>query len=90
MPRYVIERDVPGADKLSPADLQGLARESCTVLGQLGPAIQWLHGHVTGERIYCVYIAPGEDILREHARRGGFPATRIPRITAVIDPTTAE
>ena len=90
MPKYVIERDLPGAGKLSAKDLQGVAQKSCAVLHELGPRIQWIQSYVTGDKIYCVYIAPDEQLVREHARQGGFPANRISRITAVIDPVTSE
>ena len=90
MPRYVIERDIPGAGKLSDKDLQSISAKSCGVLGKLGPRIQWVHSYVTDDKIYCVYIAPNEDMIREHARQGGFPANRISEIKNVIDPTTAE
>ena len=90
MPKYVIERDLPGAGELSPDDLQGVSRRSCDVLNALGPDIQWVQSWVTDDRIYCVYIAPDPELIREHARCGGFPANRISRVRAVIDPTTAE
>lgn len=90
MPKYVIERELPGAGKLSAAALQGVAQKSCSVLTDLGPQIQWLQSYVTGDKIYCVYIAPDEQLVREHARRGGFPADRVSQIVAVVDPTTAE
>ena len=90
MPKYVIERELPGAGKLSPADLQGIAQKSCSVLTNLGPQIQWLHSYVTDDKIYCVYIAPNEEIVREHAKQGGFPANRVSAVRTVIDPTTAE
>jgi hypothetical protein len=90
MPKYVIERELPGAGKLSPQELQGISQKSCSVLGKLGPQIQWLQSFVTGDKIYCVYIAPNEEMVREHARQGGFPANRISEVNAVIDPTTAE
>jgi cell division inhibitor SulA len=90
MPKFVIEREMPGAGKLGPADLQGASQTSCGVLRQLGPQIQWLHSYVTDDKLYCVYIAPDEELIREHAQRGGFPANRISRITSVIDPSTAE
>ena len=90
MPRYLIERLIPEADQLSPADLQGIARKSCSVLNEMGPRIQWIQSLVTADGIYCTYIAPNEEMLREHARRSGFPADRILKITAVIDPTTSE
>ena len=90
MPRYVIERDIPGAGNLSKQDLQGISQKSCGVLEKLGTKIQWVHSYVTNDKIYCVYIAPNEDMVREHARQGGFPANRISAVKAVIDPTTAE
>jgi hypothetical protein len=90
MPKYVIEREIPGAGKLSPADLRAVSQRSCSVLGELGPQIQWVHSYVTGDKIYCVYIAPNEEMVREHARQGGFPANRISEVKSVIDPTTAE
>ena len=90
MPKYIIERDLPGAGKLSPEQLQGVAQKSCSVLQKLGPQIQWVQSFVTGDKIYCVYVAPNEELIREHARQGGFPANRISEITSVIDPTTAE
>jgi hypothetical protein len=90
MPKYVIERDIPGVGKLSPAELRNISQKSCSVLGKLGPQIQWLHSYVTGDRLYCVYIAANEEMVREHARQGGFPANRISRVTTMIDPTTAE
>ncbi|MBO9688482.1 DUF4242 domain-containing protein [Roseateles chitosanitabidus] len=90
MPKYVIERDIPGAGALSAADLQAVSQKSCGVLTDLGPSIQWLQSYVTDDKLYCVYIAPSEALIREHARIGGFPADRISRIHRVIDPTTAE
>ena len=90
MPRYVIEREIPEAGKLSQRDLQALSQKSVRVLDKLGPQIQWVHSYVTGDRIYCVYIAPNEEMVREHARQGGFPATRVAEVTSVIDPTPAE
>ncbi len=90
MPKYLIERFIPEADKLSAGELQSIAQKSCSVLNELGPRIQWLQSFVTAEGIYCTYIAPNEDMLREHARRGGFPTDRILKIVAVIDPTTSE
>jgi hypothetical protein len=90
MPKYVIEREIPGAGNLSPQELQGISQKSCSVLRNLGPEIQWLHSYVTGDKIYCVYIAPNEEMIREHASQGGFPANRISEIKTVIDPTTAE
>ena len=89
MPKYVIEREIPGAGNLSPQELQGISEKSCSVLQNLGPQIQWLHSYVTGDKIYCVYIAPNEEMIREHASQGGFPANRISEIKTTIDPTTA-
>jgi hypothetical protein len=90
MPKFVIEREIPGAGKLSPGELQGISQKSCGVLREMGPRIQWLHSYVTDDRIYCVYIAPDEAAIREHAAKGGFPANRISRISRIIDPTTSE
>jgi hypothetical protein len=90
MPKFVIEREIPGAGKLSAADLHGIAQKSCGVLNNMGPKIQWLQSYVTDNKIYCVYIAPDEATVREHARQGGFPANSVSRIAAVIDPTTSE
>jgi hypothetical protein len=90
MPRFLIERDLPGAGRLSPGELQGISQKSCGVLHELGPQIQWVQSYVTDDKIYCVYIAPSADLVREHARRGGFPATVVAEIRAGIDPTTAE
>ena len=90
MPKFVIEREIPGAGKLSTQELQGISEKSCSVLKDLGPQIQWLHSYVTGDKIYCVYIAPNEEMVREHAKRGGFPANKVSRVTKIIDPTTAE
>ena len=90
MPRFVIEREIPGAGKLSAAELKGISQKSCSVLGAMGPQIQWQHSYVTGDKVYCVYIAPDEATVREHARQGGFPANRVSEVVAVIDPTTAE
>ncbi len=90
MPKYVIEREIPEAGKLSTQELQAISEKSCGVLNQMGPQIQWVHSYVTGDKIYCVYIAPNEEMVREHARQGGFPANRVSEIKAVIDPTTAE
>ncbi|HTP25625.1 MAG TPA: DUF4242 domain-containing protein [Anaeromyxobacteraceae bacterium] len=90
MPKFVIERDIPGAGKLSPAELKGISQKSCGVLSSLGPAVQWVHSYVTGDKVYCVYIAADESLVRRHAELGGFPANKISRITAVIDPTTAD
>lgn len=90
MPKYVIEREIPEAGKLSERELQAISAKSCGVLSELGPQIQWLHSYVTGDKLYCVYIAPGEEMVREHARRGGFPADRVAQVTLMIDPTSAE
>jgi hypothetical protein len=90
MPKYLIERELPGAGKLSPADLKAISQKSCGVLNALGPQIQWVQSHVTDDKIYCVYIAPNADLVRQHAEQGGFPANRIAEIKSGIDPTTAE
>jgi hypothetical protein len=90
MPKYVIERELPGAGKLSSGDLQGISEKSCGVLRDLGPEITWQHSYVTDDKIYCVYIAPNEQMVREHAARGGFPANRVAEVKTMIDPTTAE
>jgi hypothetical protein len=90
MPRYVIEREIPGAGKLSPAELKAISQKSCGVLSELGPRIQWLQSYVTGDKIYCVYIAPDEATVRKHAQMGGFPANRVSEVRTLIDPTTAE
>ena len=90
MPKYVIERNIPGAGKLSAQEFKAIAQKSCGVLQGLGPQIQWLHSYVTGDKVYCVYIAPSEDLIREHARQGGFPADRVSSVARIIDPTTSE
>jgi hypothetical protein len=90
MPKYVIERELPGAGKLSPQELQAISQKSCGVLSNLGASIQWLQSYVTDDKIYCVYIAPNEEMVREHASQGGFPANKISEVRTVIDPTTAE
>ena len=90
MPKYVIERDLPGAGKLSQAELKAVSQKSCSVLAGLGPKIQWLHSYVTDDKIYCVYQAENEAIIREHAKQGGFPANRISQVRNVIEPATAE
>lgn len=90
MPKYVIEREIPGAGKLSQEDLKAISQKSCGVLGNMGPSIQWQQSYVTGDKIYCVYIAPNEEMVREHAMQGGFPANRISQVMQVIDPTTSE
>lgn len=90
MPKYVIEREIPGAGNLSAEELKGISQKSCGVLGNLGPQINWVESYVTGDKIYCVYIAPSKDLIQEHASQGGFPANRISEVRTVIDPTTAE
>ncbi len=90
MPKFVIEREIPGAGKLSAQDFQGIAQKSCNVLRNLGPQIQWVESYVADDKVYCIYIAANEEIIREHARQGGFPANRISEIRRMIDPTTAE
>ncbi len=90
MPKYVIERELPGAGKLPPDQLQAISQKSCGVLSNLGPKIQWVHSYVTDDKIYCIYIAPNEEMVREHARQGGFPATKVSEVKTIIDPTTAE
>ncbi len=90
MPKYVIEREIPGAGKLSAQEMQGVSQKSCSVLNEMGPQIQWVQSYVTDDKIYCVYIAPNEEMVREHAQKGGFPANRISEVKSVIDPTTAE
>jgi hypothetical protein len=90
MPKYLIEREIPGAGKLTPQELQGVAQKSCGVLQRLGPQIQWVQSYVTGDKVYCVYIAPNEEMVRKHAAEGGFPANRVSEIMGTIDPTTAE
>jgi hypothetical protein len=90
MPKYVIEREIPGAGALTAEQLHGISQTSCGVLIELGPQIQWVQSFVTNDKIYCIYIAPNEDMVREHATRGGFPANSVVEVRAVIDPTTAE
>jgi hypothetical protein len=90
MPKFVIEREIPGAGKLSAEELQSVAQTSCGVLSNLGPQIQWVESFVTDDKVYCVYIAPNEEIIREHAQQGGFPANKISEVRTMIDPTTAE
>ena len=90
MPKYVIEREIPGAGSLSAEELNGISQKSCGVLQDLGPQIQWLHSYVTDDKIYCVYIAPNEELVREHASQGGFPANSVSEVRNMIDPTTAE
>ncbi|NQU64136.1 MAG: DUF4242 domain-containing protein [SAR324 cluster bacterium] len=90
MPKYVIEREITGAGKLSTEEIQGISQKSCGVLQEMGPQIQWVESFVTDDKIYCVYIAPNEEAIREHAQKGGFPANRISEVKVMIDPTTAE
>jgi hypothetical protein len=90
MPKFVIEREIPGAGKLSPDQLQGISQTSCGVLREMGPHIQWVQSYVTDDKIYCVYIAPDEETVRKHATQGGFPANRVAQVRSIIDPTTAE
>lgn len=90
MPKYLVEREIPGAGKLSAQELQGISQKSCDILKRMGPQIQWLESFVTDDKVYCIYIAPNEEAIREHAREGGFPANRISQIKTMIDPTTAE
>jgi hypothetical protein len=90
MPKFVIEREIPGAGKLSPQELQPISQKSCNVLKGMSPQIQWVQSYVTDDKIYCVYIAPNEEAVREHAKQGGFPANKVSRVWSVIDPTTAE
>jgi hypothetical protein len=90
MPKFIIERELPGAGKLSPGELQAISQRSCGVLRELGPQIQWVQSFVTQDKIYCVYVAPDEKLVREHARQGGFPANSVARVVTVIDPTTAD
>lgn len=90
MPKFVIEREIPGAGKLSSEELKGISQISCGVLSKMGPQIQWVQSYVTGDKVYCVYIAPNEAMVREHALQGGFPANRVSQVMNMIDPTTAE
>ncbi len=90
MPKFLIEREIPGAGSLTAAQLQAISQKSCGVLRNMGPQIQWVHSYVTGDKIYCIYIAPSEQMVREHASQGGFPANRVSEITTIIDPTPAE
>jgi len=89
MPKYIIERDIPGAGSLTSEQLQGISQKSCSVLQSLGPQIQWVESYVTDDKVYCVYIAPSESLIREHAKQGGFPANRVSAVRRMIDPTTA-
>jgi Protein of unknown function (DUF4242) len=90
MPKYIIEREIPGAGSLTAQDLQGISQKSCGILNNMGPKIQWIESYVTDDKIYCVYIAPDEATVKAHAEQGGFPANRISQIKTMIDPTTAE
>ncbi|HEY0377522.1 MAG TPA: DUF4242 domain-containing protein [Pyrinomonadaceae bacterium] len=90
MPKFVIEREIPGAGDLTAEELRGISQKSCGVLQNMGPQIQWVQSYVTGDKVYCVYIAPNEEMVREHAAQGGFPANRVSEVKSVIDPTTAE
>jgi hypothetical protein len=90
MPKYIIERDVPGAGRLTPDALRAISQRSCAVIDRLGPRLQWVQSYVTDDKLYCVYIASGEDAIREHARQGGFPANRIAKVGTIIDPVTSE
>ena len=90
MPKYIIEREIPDAGSLTAADLKGISQKSCSILKNMGPQIQWVESYVTGNKVYCTYIAPNEDEIRKHAQEGGFPANSIAEIKSVIDPTTSE
>jgi hypothetical protein len=90
MPKYVIERELPGAGKLTPDQLQAISQKSCGVINHLGPQIQWIESYVTDDKIYCIYRAPSEELIRQHAKEGGFPANRISQIRTIIDPSTAD
>ena len=90
MPKYVIERNIPGVGNLKPEELHAISQRSCGVLSSMGPQIQWVHSYVTADKIYCVYIAPDEQTVRQHAQQGGFPADRVSEVKTIIDPTTAE
>jgi Nickel responsive protein SCO4226-like len=90
MPKYVIEREIPGAGNLSAEQLKGISQTSCNVLEEMGPTIQWVHSYVTGDKIYCVYIAPNEEMVREHAKKGNFPANSVSEVVTMIDPITSE
>jgi hypothetical protein len=90
MPKFVIERDIPGAGKLPRQELHAISQKSCSVLNSLGPKIQWLESYVTDDKVYCVYLAPDEELIRQHAQKGGFPANSIARVRSIIDPTTAD
>ncbi len=90
MPKYVIEREIPGAGNLTAEQLKAISQTSCGVLSKMGTQIQWIHSYVAGDNIYCIYIAPNEEMVREHARQGGFPANKVSEVAQIIDPTTAE
>jgi hypothetical protein len=90
MPKYVIEREIPGAGKMTAEQLKGISQTSCGVLSKMGPQIQWVHSYVTTDKIYCIYNAPNEEMVREHARQGGFPANSVAKVSSIIDPVTAE
>jgi Nickel responsive protein SCO4226-like len=90
MPKFVIEREIPGAGKLSASELKAISKKSCGVLSSLGPSIQWMHSYVTGDKIYCIYYATDESLIRRHAELGGFPANKVSAVSSVIDPATAE
>jgi hypothetical protein len=90
MPQYVIEREMPGVGQLGADDIKMASQTSCNALNEVGPQVQWVHSYVTDDKLYCVYRAPNEDLIREHARRGGFPCTKISKVHRTIDPTTAE
>jgi Protein of unknown function (DUF4242) len=90
MPKFVIEREIPGIGSLSPAELEAISQKSCAVIRNLGPEIQWVQSFVTDDKIYCIYIAPSEDLIRQHAAQGGFPANKVAQVRSVIDPTTAD
>jgi len=90
MPKYVIERDIPQAGNFTPQQIRAISQKSCSVLQNLGPQIQWVHSYVTDDKIYCVYIAPNEEMVKEHAKQGGFPASRVSEVKQMIDPTSAE
>lgn len=90
MPKYVIEREIPGAGQIGAADMQAISQKSCSVLQELGPQIQWVESYVTDDKIYCIYIAPNKEMVLEHAQKGGFPANSVAEVKRMIDPTTAE
>jgi hypothetical protein len=90
MPKFVIERDIPGAGQMTPDQLHAISQKSCSVLQEMGPRIQWVESYVTNDRIYCVYIAPDEETVRQHAQKGGFPANRVSQVRSMIDPTSSE